>query len=410
MLQAHRLLVRCILIHLGIIPLYLIGISFYCPDLWWLSFIYPCLGCITVWCINASNSRHRIIAYGVLSLFLFLMLTFLLTRLNYPLLYTMSIITVILSLHVFRKEYLKNYQHDALLRSIIIASFLGYTAIQILHTRADSLTLFQPFTQVIWPARFAFLIYMFILLLWQNQDSLTDAGHGRRMIPSFVRKKNILLSSIFSLFIVTVSLIHEITAFFNYLWNQLMQFVHSIVQFLLALLHTENESGGSVPPIANYPSFGAADEYTPGWLAILIERLVEGLAIILSISLLILAVRFLCRKMVKLFHRLQQYFSRVYQSLSDDYTDEIISIQKEADPPRLIKQMQRNRRRFLKVDASDPTMLVRQRYRKYQLKHPEWDIGSTPRMHLGSHMADIYEKARYSQISVSSDEADAFRP
>ena len=73
--------------------------------------------------------------------------------------------------------------------------------------------------------------------------------------------------------------------------------------------------------------------------------------------------------------------------------------------------MDRLRSRIAEADETGltPTQKIRRRYLRIMKKHPEWAAGTTAREKLSDQAANIYERARYSQHSVSEEDVTAFQ-
>ena len=55
-----------------------------------------------------------------------------------------------------------------------------------------------------------------------------------------------------------------------------------------------------------------------------------------------------------------------------------------------------------------PKERIRYRYKRLSLRHEEWFAGSTARENLPVELAEVYERARYSDDALTAEEAAQF--
>ncbi|MDO4740829.1 MAG: hypothetical protein Q4A66_09205, partial [Eubacteriales bacterium] len=207
-------------------------------------------------------------------------------------------------------------------------------------------------------------------------------------------------------------------------WVLLM--ILRFLYFIGQLLSGEESQGGQqqqMDPTAMFAEFGETE--TSSFWAFL-EKVAVVLAIVIGVVLVVLALRVVFRLILRGLRHLREYMARFAQVTGEDYEDEQIDLfdlddLREQTKERLQKAMRRLTRRTKKWDDMDARekvrFSVRQLYAKAGYTNGELNpltireaapkLPSTP---FGEErLADLYEKARYSQTEPTAQEAEELR-
>lgn len=250
----------------------------------------------------------------------------------------------------------------------------------------------------------AFWIYMFMAILRMNRDSLFFASHGTRRAAPSMRRQNGVFSVLLAVLAAALSAAAPV-----------ISFARQILLFLLRLLSgsggpEETDSAGNISASEPIISTEISEEVpAPGETSLFIDKLLLILTYVICAAALFLAVVLLVRVLILLAGKLIKWLSRFTSSVSEDYVDEVMDLRE--DPARRESVFSRLRRRlpgFEERDASAREQ-IRIRYRRLQERHPQWPASSTARENLPNDLAELYEKARYSDHTVGKIDSDRFR-
>ena len=90
-----------------------------------------------------------------------------------------------------------------------------------------------------------------------------------------------------------------------------------------------------------------------------------------------------------------------------NHEDEITDT-REGKEKKNLSQLLKNSLTIVNESKLTPAQRIRYRYQRLLKKHSQWPGSSTARENLPGEMAPYYEKARYSQKTVSAEEAETF--
>ena len=113
------------------------------------------------------------------------------------------------------------------------------------------------------------------------------------------------------------------------------------------------------------------------------------------------------KKILQLARESWDLLGKYLSASSEDYVDEVSDTRDMSDAER-IRGRRRRHIRYKDDPTLPPSDQVRRRYQYLKHDHKEWTPGSTARENLPRLAAVIYEHARYSERSVSSEESRAF--
>ena len=262
------------------------------------------------------------------------------------------------------------------------------------------------FSRLVVPLSALSLLYLALLLLTFNGISLDNATLGRHRLPASVRRINALLTLIFLALALMLASAPAIVAGVIALWHALRSALAYLDDLLMRLLPVAQDMGGSgmLPPTGMIPGLAPIEE--PSLFAIVLERIASALTTVVVIAgsaLLIYRLFQLLRIALRnLISRLHSYVLIV----SDDYVDEV-SDTREEDGEHTISLRPRILRRT-PAYAQTPAGMIRARYAQLLKKHPQWAQSSTARENLPMDSAALYERARYSEHPISTEDVDRF--
>jgi len=143
-----------------------------------------------------------------------------------------------------------------------------------------------------------------------------------------------------------------------------------------------------------------------------LEELVKTIGNILAILAIPVAIVLMCVVGYILIRRLarflKQLINRYMSFATEDYHDEVTSIRDDGE--KKINVLQKIRSRISTVDEKklSPGERIRYRYKRLLQKNPGWGGSHTAREKLPEEMAPFYEKARYSDKTVTEADAQQF--
>lgn len=257
------------------------------------------------------------------------------------------------------------------------------------------------------PLLASFLCYAVLVLLALNRSSLESASQSRRTVPLLMRRQNIVITLALLVIGVAIAAIPAIGSTMDVLWNLLMRGVAYVAGLIAALLPSGNGPIGA-PAESGDVSMGFGEAAPPSELALILEKVLGVVALVVVVVSLILLVRVAGKKLIQLLKYLWGRLGQYSAAAGEDYEDEITSTRDEPDVER--EGLFARLRRFAPAEGKGltPTERVRSRYRRMKRRHPDWTSAQTARETLPPEAASLYERARYSGQSLTEDEANRF--
>ncbi len=292
----------------------------------------------------------------------------------------------------------------------------------VVHLAAQTLAATPVFSGTLAFLRPVFAGYLFLLLMALNRQSLRDGMHGGEKAPASLRRRNTILISVMFLFALAAACWGILAEWLAALWMQIKRGLVWLIGVIGSLL-PENQGGGTGGGGGDMLSMlGGAEEKEPGLFAVILEKAAMAVAGVLLLGLIILAGRVLFRGIVRLWKKLTSFFRRYAEDADADYIDETEStLNWEEKTQSLRKQILQAVRRPEKAprwESLDGRGRVRQLYRQFLMKRPQEKI-KTAREALredpgltkaqADDFARLYERARYSNLEITENEADALR-
>ena len=254
-----------------------------------------------------------------------------------------------------------------------------------------------------WILTAAFLVCaLFTFLAW-NRNSLANAAIQNQKASRSMYRKNTILVILLFLLTVLLSLIPGLAKIVGKIWTGITALFARFTEYLIR--HTPSGSGtptepGGTPEAVLPPAEAA--ELTP-FSRIFLKVGVAVLKVAVLVGTVFLAY-LLVKKLIHLFLRLVQKVS----SPMDDYVD-VVSDTRCSDDGTRKQAVPKHRKASRPHPGQTPREQIRFRYLRLMEKHREWAPGSTARETLPKDAAELYERARYSTLSVEEQDAEKFR-
>ena len=257
------------------------------------------------------------------------------------------------------------------------------------------------------PVLCSFLAYAVLVLLALNRSSLDSASQSRRKVPLLMKRQNILFTMGMLVLGVLLAAIPAIGAAMDKAWDFLLRCFVLIMDFLAMFMPTSSGGGGD-GGAGDMGDMGIGEATPPSAFALLMEKILTVVTILIIVIALILLLRVIWKKLKVglrlLWARMMQYGS----AASEDYEDEITSTRDEDGVERegLLSRL----RRMNPADekGGTPNERVRMRYKKLKRRN-EWSAASTARETLPDEAAALYERARYGGETLTEEDAGRFR-
>lgn len=256
--------------------------------------------------------------------------------------------------------------------------------------------------------------FAFLAMLSMNRGSLNLASGASRGFTAAMRRKNLLLTvgmfGIALLVAVIPSLFGLVKAIFNgILW--LIQWLRE----MLALM---------MPPETTVETTTEATTMAPStyedWMGVVLEEkdffrnnqatniMMTAIVLVVIVPFGIAAIYKLSKLLVKGVRRLAELIDHAANIQTEDFVDEITDTRD--DVSEAVNEEKKKPRQFAPaLGKMTPNQKIRYRYRKLMEKHPEWEASNTARENLPEEAAELYERARYSDHSVTETDADIFQ-
>lgn len=258
------------------------------------------------------------------------------------------------------------------------------------------------------PLLVSFLLDAALVLLALNRASLDSAAQSRRTVPLLMRRQNLVVTLGMLIIGVGVAAIPAIGSLLNRAWDGLLQGIAFVAGLLMALLPQSSGTVGGAPA-ADSSDMGFGEAAAPSEWAVLMEKIIGVIAVVVLVIALVLAGRALWKKLVRLVKYLWGRLGQYGAAAGEDYEDEITSTRDEPDTERegLLGRL----RRFAPAEdkGRTPTERVRSRYKRLKQRRTDWSAASTARENLPEGAAALYERARYSGKDLSEEDAARFR-
>ena len=256
-----------------------------------------------------------------------------------------------------------------------------------------------------WMLRLSFYSFVLLAMLSANRQNLLSASGKRRSVPVNLRSRNVLLT--FILFGVSF-----IGGFLPSALGSVKDIILNVLRWigdrLVRLLSSGGKDSGYVGQETSADTEavlgkGARQLEIPP----ILETIILYIGAAISLCLLGWMLFRLGKKLLRLARESWDLFGKYLSASSEDYVDEVSDTRDAGDAERI--WLRRARRIRYREDPSlPPSEQVRRRYQYLKHDHKDWAPGATAREKLPQRAATIYEHARYSERSVSGEEAKVF--
>lgn len=381
--------------------------AFLVPDKLLLGWLFPCAYLLLALPYSLIPQKvRRAYAVSVSLLFGFAGIFLVLRLSRHFLLLAISLLYGILLLLTLPTA---NYSRDEeppkfLLWIGMVLHVTGYILLRYSRVKADI-----PQGLAIPPLLISFALFFLLAMLSRNRGALAAVAAEKTAIPLRMRRSNRLLLLGFAVAVLIISAIPAVATGLSRLlrWGVLL---------LLQLLLTDDTPANPRPTGPTEPTensfFDALPSGKPNDLAVAMEPVLLVIfrillavgAVAVFITLIILSVRLLKKLLLwsVSFLSCEHTGSVVTEDYEDEITDTRETVKAGSSTSRSSKVSFFDERRL------PPRERIRYRYRRLLKRHPQWQSSSTARENLPEVSAALYEKARYSEMDISSQNAEQF--
>lgn len=251
--------------------------------------------------------------------------------------------------------------------------------------------------------RACFLGFVFLALLSLNRGSVNLALELSESCPVSLRRKNQFLTiGLFSIAALVATIPWLI---------DLMELLIEKILWLIFMLQNLSEATETTEETAHI------EETVEDWMDVVLDGvktrrtsdealfIIGVLAVGIAALLLFFAGRRLLEVLKSALGHLSKWLEAVATTQQDDFIDEISDTREDAT----VAVRKKRRERILPPRNMSPNEKIRYRYRRLLRKHPEWKQYHTARDTLPEEAAKLYERARYSAHTITTEEAECFQ-
>ena len=267
--------------------------------------------------------------------------------------------------------------------------------------------LFLAIHEIVWDAinpwmTLTFFTMAIMVMLSLTRFNLNNSANGRQKPSDSMRQKNLILTVLFFAVAMLIALIPSIYEWIDTAVNWLIRTIKELIDNIEIDYFTEDTGGGGggAPPASSDTNLSFLDQLVTFLLNCLFV-LVGCVAVYLVLRTLIPPI---IRRIRRLFTKLRTGLTEYATSASEDYIDEVTSLQPPTDTRQKKVRLSSAEERNL-----PPAERIRYRYRRLLYKHPAWTGNTTARENLPNNAAALYEKARYSSHPITEEEANDFK-
>lgn len=392
-----------LLLGLGSLPLSMLLTLSFAPETFRFSWCFPAAYVLLSWVCLVIPGKKRVVA-GVISAISLVALCVVLLPLTksfglilMPLMY---VVLMFLTLPIGGWPYNQELQ-----MGWHVGGAVTHVLLQML-VNGSQLMQNGVYTPAEMPVLCSFLAYVVLVLLALNRASLDSASQSRRKVPLLMKRQNILFTMVLLVIGVLLAAIPAIGAALDTVWDFILRGIALVMEFLALFMPASSGGGGGAGGGMGDMGFGEAAP--PSNLALLLEKILTVVTVLIVVIALALLLRVLWKKLKAglklLWARMMQYGS----AASEDYEDEITSTRDEEGTEREGLLSRLRRMNVGDEKGGTPTERVRMRYKKLKRRN-EWSAASTARETLPDEAAALYERARYGGETLTEEEAGRFR-
>lgn len=253
----------------------------------------------------------------------------------------------------------------------------------------------------------ALIVYLTLLFLSLNRISLDNATMMRCRLPASMRRTNTLLSLAFLALAVLLASLPWFVRMMMSACSMALGLVRAAFALLARLLPEAPGAPGGFGGAMMPEMMAEAVQEDPSFFALLMERIAAIITYLILIVGTLLLFRLLLRLLLRAARIIAARLARYGAAVSEDYIDEITDTRE--DGVRSTTFSAQIKRRFSAASAPDePTAHIRWRYARLLSKNNRWPGSATARENLPEDAASLYERARYSDLPISAEDAAYF--
>lgn len=251
--------------------------------------------------------------------------------------------------------------------------------------------------------------YFVFLILRLSQVSLREGMGGGRGPSRVMRLRNAAAALAFAVLLLLFAFLPQVAALLRLVWRQiarLLAWISSLLP-LHELRGTGGRGGGGDMPLLE-----EAADAAPFW--IFLEKVVYVVCAVILAVLAFLMLRALARALRVLLKRFLAWLRAYAGAVTEGYEDTVESLIDWGEARRAWAERQRRRREKREAEIPwerlTPRQRVRRSLRDYLRRHPEAAESATARSLLRDEKkAALYEAARYSDLEITSEQAEQMR-
>lgn len=256
--------------------------------------------------------------------------------------------------------------------------------------------------------KISLFVFALLAMLSLNRRSRALASGGRQGYTATMRRKNTMLTVGMFAIALAIALIPSVFDLLEAIW----EWIKALIDKIVAMIPEETEPSTTLPTTE---SFTKGD--TDGLLEIPYSRqnspMLYVIMAVVALGVMVPLVFFAVRK---LFRLIRDMVRKLYEKVTDgitldapDFLDEITDTRTDGESAYAYeKRKERIRQLVPDTRRMTPVQRIRYQYRQLMKKHPYWGDQSTARENLPKDAAQIYEKARYSEHTLSQQDAEQF--
>lgn len=256
-----------------------------------------------------------------------------------------------------------------------------------------------------WMLRLSFFIYILLVMLSVNRQSLLEASGKRRSVPGSLKRRNMLLTGI----LFSVSLLGGLLpSAVSTVKELLLTGLRWVAEKLEQLLSKIGSGAGNVSAHTEEAfSPTVIDAGTVLQLHPVLETVILYIGAMICVGFSGLLLFQLGKKLVRFAQDSWDLVGRFFSVSAEDYVDEV-SDTRDVGEAEQTRSRKHRRSRYREDPTLPPSEQIRRRYQYLKHDHKDWVPGATAREKLPAPAAKIYEYARYSERGVSPEDARTF--
>ena len=256
-----------------------------------------------------------------------------------------------------------------------------------------------------WMLRLSFFGYVLIVMLSVDRHSLVVASGKRKAVPAGLKRRNMLLTvALFGISLLG-GLLPSAIGIVKDVIVEGLRWMGDMVEKLLSRVsgdaaNAAQQTASEVPQVG--PAGGQMRQLPP-----VLETIILYIGAAISVAFLAMILFRTGKKLVRFVRGSWDLLGKFLSASSEDYVDEVTDIRDTGSAEHIIHK-KRRRIRYKDDPSLSPGERVRRRYQFLRHDHSDWLPGATAREKLPGRAADIYEHARYSERTISDEDAKRF--